>query len=70
MYVQEHGESGLVGSLEGPTGLSGEVAVAHGWPWRRSVFLIEDPRRKRLLGRGQRGWSDVPGFPVAGSSLM
>lgn len=72
MYVQEHGESGLVGALEGPTGLSGESGSGHGEvPWSRRVFLIEDPRQRADRPRSRiRGWSDAPGFPVAGSSLM
>lgn len=68
MYVQEHGESGLAGTLEGPTGLSGEVGSGRG----RLCLCVSHPGFKAKKGSRPRssGWSDVPGFPVAGSSLM
>lgn len=63
MYVQEHGESGLAGTLEGPTGLSGEVGSGRG----RLLFVCQclSPRIQCEKGSRPRssGWSDVPGFP-------
>lgn len=69
MYVQEHGESGLVGALEGPTGLSGEVAVAMDGPGEGVCFSSRIQGKMTARPRSM-GWNDVPGFPVAGSSLM
>jgi len=42
MYVQEHGESGLVGTQEGPTGLSGEQTISV--ESAVCLFLIEESR--------------------------
>lgn len=42
MYVQEHGESGLVGTQEGPTGLSGEETISV--ESAVCLFLIEESR--------------------------
>lgn len=50
-------------------------AVWGKWQWPRRGALVKEGvfssriQGKGLIGRG-RGWSDAPGFPVAGSSLM
>lgn len=51
MYVQQHGESGLAGTLEGPTGLSGEVGSGRG----RLCLCVSHPgiKAEKAPGRGQ-----------------